>query len=89
MRIDAAVQRLIAEAHQRARSVVSANRGTLDAIAAALLEAESLDGAALATLVAAHRPALQEPPPPPQDVAAPEPNGHKRRPPAADQLQPV
>ena len=39
-RIDAAVQRLIAEAHQQARRVVSANRGALDAIATALLEAE-------------------------------------------------
>src|SRR5205085_2945093 len=41
-RIDAAVHRLIDEAHHRARSVLSENRATLDAIAVALLREESL-----------------------------------------------
>ena len=42
-RIDAAVGRLIEEAHELARTVLSAHRGTLDALAAALMREESLD----------------------------------------------
>jgi cell division protease FtsH len=90
-RIDAAVGRLIDEAHDGARSVLAANRDTLDAIAAALLAEESLDHAALARIVDAHRPAAATPPPAPlpRDGAASERNGH--RPPPADgqRLQPV
>jgi cell division protease FtsH len=42
-RIDAAVGRLIGEAHERARSVLSSHRAALDALAAALMKDESLD----------------------------------------------
>ncbi len=41
-RIDAAVQRLIDEAHQQARSLLSKNRPTLDAICNALVQEETL-----------------------------------------------
>ena len=54
-RIDAAVLRLIAEAHQRARAVLIEQHAALDAIAGALMAEESLDQAALRTLIAAHR----------------------------------
>ena len=50
-RIDAAIQRLLAEAHQRARALLAENRATLDAIAAALLREEALDREDLAALV--------------------------------------
>ena len=51
-RIDAAIQRLLAAAHQRARALLAENRATLDAIAEALLREEALDGEDLAALVA-------------------------------------
>jgi cell division protease FtsH len=53
-RIDAAMGRLIAEAHERARAVLTANRAVLDAIAEALIRAETLDRAELMTLIKAH-----------------------------------
>jgi cell division protease FtsH len=42
-RIDAAVSRLVGEAHTRAVNILTVNREALDAIAAALLRDESLD----------------------------------------------
>jgi cell division protease FtsH len=42
-RIDGAVRRLIGEAHERARSVLSSHRSALDALAGALMKEESLD----------------------------------------------
>jgi cell division protease FtsH len=50
-RIDGAVHRLIEEAHRRARSILTAHRATLDAVAAALLHEESLDRDQLAAWV--------------------------------------
>ncbi len=50
-RIDAAVRRLIDDAHERARTLLVEHRATLDAIAGALLREESLDRAELAALV--------------------------------------
>jgi cell division protease FtsH len=64
-RIDAAVHRLIEEAHERARSVLSANRAALDAIAAALMREESLSHEELTDLINAHRAPGQEPLPVP------------------------
>jgi len=48
---DDAIGRLIAEAHQRAIEMIRSNRPALDAIAAALIEQESLDQAQLAVIV--------------------------------------
>jgi cell division protease FtsH len=53
-RIDVAIQRLVDEAHERAGAMLTDNRGALDAIAAALLREESLDGDDLAALVSRH-----------------------------------
>ncbi len=64
-RIDAAIERLIDEAHERARSVLREQRAALDAIATALLREESLDQAALMAIIAAHRAPATEPPAPP------------------------
>ncbi|HKC76397.1 MAG TPA: cell division protein FtsH, partial [Chloroflexota bacterium] len=64
-RIDAAVHRLIDEAHHRARSVLSENRATLDAIAVALLREESLSREELTDIVNAHCAPGQEPLPVP------------------------
>jgi cell division protease FtsH len=72
-RIDAAIDRLIDEAHERARTVLRENRAALDAIAAALLRDESLDRAELTQIVNAHRAPGLEPLPvlsgPPRDLA--------------------
>jgi cell division protease FtsH len=56
-RIDDAVARLIDDAHQRARNVLTTHRDRLDAVAAALLREESLDGEQLAAIVNAPQPA--------------------------------
>jgi cell division protease FtsH len=53
-RIDAAVDRLIAEAHERACTLLRAHRAALDALAAALQAEESLEGAQIAAIIAAH-----------------------------------
>ncbi len=49
--IDAEVRRLIDDAHQRARSILALHRETLDALAAALVEQETLDGPELAAII--------------------------------------
>jgi cell division protease FtsH len=59
-RIDAAVHRLIQEAHERARTALSDNRATLDAIAAGLMREESLSREELTDIVNAHRAPGQE-----------------------------
>jgi cell division protease FtsH len=54
--IDQEVRRTVEEACQRALDLLTSNRATLDALAAALLEAESLDAAAIAVVLAATDP---------------------------------
>jgi cell division protease FtsH len=54
-RIDAAVERFVSEAHDTARAILTENRQTLDAIAAALMKDESLSSEQLADVVNAHR----------------------------------
>jgi cell division protease FtsH len=49
--IDAAIRHLITDAYETARTLLSENRGTLDAIAAALLREESLDREQLAAII--------------------------------------
>jgi ATP-dependent Zn protease len=56
---------LIEEAHNRARSLLSDNRATLDAIAAALRREESLSREELTHIINAHRAPGQEPLPVP------------------------
>jgi cell division protease FtsH len=50
--VDDEVRRMVGEAHERARGVISANRPALDALAAALLERETLDRAEVEAIVA-------------------------------------
>jgi cell division protease FtsH len=50
--VDDEVRRMVGEAHERARGVISANRPVLDALAAALLERETLDRAEVEAIVA-------------------------------------
>ena len=45
--IDSETQAILAEAEERARTVLIANRATLDQLAHALMEQESLEGDAL------------------------------------------
>jgi cell division protease FtsH len=59
-RIDAAVQRHIDEAHERARAVLSENRVALDAIAEALVREESLDREELTAIINAPTPPSAE-----------------------------
>jgi cell division protease FtsH len=54
-RIDAAVARLIDEAHTRAVDILRANRAALDAVAAALIHDETLDRDRFAAIVNEHR----------------------------------
>ena len=49
--IDEEVQAILAEAEERARAVLAANRATLDQVAHALMEQESLEGDALDDLL--------------------------------------
>jgi cell division protease FtsH len=64
-RIDAAVLRLVVEAHERAVDAVRANREALDAIASALLQEESLDRDQFTAIASTHgadpQPALPSP----------------------------
>lgn len=57
-RIDMAVTRLVNEAHQRAVSILTANRPALDAVAGALVQDESLDRDQFAAIIEETRPAL-------------------------------
>jgi cell division protease FtsH len=65
--IDRAVSRLVAEAHERALEIIRTNRAALDAIAAALLQDESLDRDQFAAIAREHgalpRPQPSLPPP--------------------------
>jgi cell division protease FtsH len=49
--IDQEVSRLLGEAEERARNLLSENRGTLDAVVAALLEKETISGEDLGEIV--------------------------------------
>nr|MDP9019932.1 cell division protein FtsH [Actinomycetota bacterium] len=49
--IDAEVQEVLAEADARAKDILVANQGVLDAIADALMEAETLEGDRLDALL--------------------------------------
>ena len=49
--IDAEVRRLIDEAHQRARAILTLHRETLDRLAAALVETETLDTPELMAII--------------------------------------
>ncbi len=60
--IDAEVHRIVIEQYARAKSVLEANRVTLDRIADALIEYETLDAADVDVLVAGG--AISRPPPP-------------------------
>lgn len=53
-RIDRAVLRLVSEAHERARDVLTQNRAVLDEIAAGLMRDETLDAEELQTIVNRH-----------------------------------
>jgi cell division protease FtsH len=53
-RIDEAVERLVNEAHQTALNVLKENRSVLDAVAAALMQEESLSTEQLAAIIDAH-----------------------------------
>ena len=53
--IDAEVRRLVDEAHERARAVLTERRATLDRMARKLLERETLDRPALDALLAGER----------------------------------
>jgi cell division protease FtsH len=49
--IDAEVRRMIDDAHQRARDILTLHRETLDALASALVEKETLEGEELAAII--------------------------------------
>jgi cell division protease FtsH len=53
--IDEEVTRLLSEAEDRARSLLSSNRAALDAVIAALLERETISGEDLTGIVAASK----------------------------------
>jgi ATP-dependent Zn protease len=53
-RMDAEVQALLSRLYERTREILEQNRGALDALAQALLEKETLDGADAMVLLEAH-----------------------------------
>jgi cell division protease FtsH len=72
--IDKEVRRIIDECYDRARTIITENRGTLDRIAKALLERESLEGEELERVLAgeallAPEPAAPVPPSEPRPEA--------------------
>jgi len=73
-KIDAAMHRLIEEAHKRALTALRENRATLDAIATALMQEESLDRSQITAIINAHRPAGAPPIPVPTGPATPLPD---------------
>ena len=70
-RIDAAVSRLVDEAHDCALSILRQNRDALDAVAAALVRDESLDRVQFTAIVNAHRAPEQAPIPVPTGMPTP------------------
>ena len=70
--IDDEVKRIIDEAYARAKSIIEANRDKLEAIAKALLEYETLDGAQVEEIV---RTGKMSNPPPPAAIAPSAPTG--------------
>lgn len=66
--IDAEVKHIIDENYQRAKDVITANRGKLELIAKALLEHETLDGAQVEDII---RTGQFTPPPPPPPSGPP------------------
>ena len=58
--IDQEVSRLLSEAEDRARALLSDNRGALDAVIAALLEKETISGDDLGYIVSRTRQATSE-----------------------------
>jgi cell division protease FtsH len=73
--IDAAVTRLVNEAHRRALDILRDNRPPLDAVAAALIRDESLDRVQFTEIVNEHRAPGQPTLPVPQ--GAPTPTGEQ------------
>ncbi len=58
-KIDGEVQRIIAQAHEKAKAIINSNKEKLESIALALLERESLDGEEVTQLLAnGHLPPL-------------------------------
>ncbi|MBM3299867.1 MAG: ATP-dependent zinc metalloprotease FtsH, partial [Deltaproteobacteria bacterium] len=60
--IDTEIVRIVQEAHERAQSVINENRETVQRIAEALLERETLDAAEIETLIAGRDLPAMEPP---------------------------
>ena len=72
MEIDAEVKRIIDEAYAVAKGIINTNRDKLEAIAKALLEFETLDGAQVVDIV---RTGKMSNPPPPAALTATPPSG--------------
>jgi cell division protease FtsH len=80
--VDAEVSRIIGEAYERARSVLSENLGVLHALAAALLERETLSREELEMLSEGKELPpfrLEKPAPPPPEIPEPIPAAAKER----------
>jgi cell division protease FtsH len=54
--IDSEVERLLKEQQERARSILAEHRDALEAVASALIDHETLDGATVARIVEEHPP---------------------------------
>jgi cell division protease FtsH len=89
--VDGEVERLIAEAEQRARQTLVEHREALGAVARRLLEVETMEAAEMAAIVAANPPGTPAPapaaPPPPVTGPARSPRQAARRRAARDRLR--
>ena len=72
--IDAEVRRIVGEAHDKARSVLSTHRDRLELVASKLMEAETINRAEFEALMRGDRPPAVSPPRAP---ARPEPSGRE------------
>jgi cell division protease FtsH len=71
--IDAEVRRIVMENYTRARTLLQENLAALNAMAAALLEKESLDGPEIDRIIAEHRGGTEPDGPPPAELLPAEP----------------
>ena len=78
LKIDAEIRRIVSEQYDRAARILTEQRRVLDAVAAALLEYEVLDGSQLQQLIEGE-PMTIKPAPAPRRPAAPPPRGHRPR----------
>src|SRR5256884_3432392 len=76
--VDTELKRLLGEAYEHARDILTKHRDQLDRLAASLLERETLDREEVDLVMAGKRPAAADPASPPSPGAAPRRRGARQ-----------